>query len=64
MEAENRRLALSLLASLLLHAGLLSLIFGGVPGFPGLSFPWHERRFEATDLRVMLEPPSAPAPRA
>jgi hypothetical protein len=53
----SRRLALALLSSLLVHALLLSLTFGGQGrGLPGLGFPWQERRFEAPDLRVMLMP--------
>ena len=57
MSAELRRQALALLLSLLVHALLLSLIFGG-EGFgpPGFAFPWRERRIEAPTLRVMLVP--------
>ncbi len=57
MSAERRRVLLALLLSLLLHALLLSLTFGGLgPGLPGLGFPWRERRVEAPDLRVVLVP--------
>jgi hypothetical protein len=57
MGAERRRLTLALLVSLLLHALLLSLTFGGQAlGFPGLDFPWRERRIEAPDLHVVLMP--------
>ena len=37
---ERRRLTLALLLSLLIHALLLSLIFGGQGWLPGLGFPW------------------------
>jgi TonB family protein len=57
MSAELRRQALALLLSLLVHALLLSLIFGGEGlGPPGFAFPWRERRIEAPTLRVMLVP--------
>ena len=57
MSAERRRQALALLLSLLVHALLLSLIFGGEGlGPPGFAFPWRERRIEAPTLRVMLVP--------
>jgi len=47
----------ALLISLLIHALLLSLSFGGPGlGLPGLGLPWRERRFEADDLRVALAP--------
>ncbi len=53
----SRRLPLSLLLSLVVHALLLSLTFGGQGrGLPGIGFPWQERRFEAPDLRVVLMP--------
>jgi hypothetical protein len=53
----SRRLTLALLLSLLIHALLLSLTFGGQGrGLPGIGFPWQERRFEAPDLRVVLMP--------
>ena len=55
--AERRRLTLALLLSLLIHALLLSLTFGGQGfGLPGFGFPWRERRIEATDLNVVLVP--------
>ena len=57
MSADRRRLALALLLSLLLHAPLLSLTFGGQGfGLPGFNFPWRERRIEVPDLRVVLVP--------
>ena len=57
MSADRRRLALALLLSLLLHAPLLSLTFGGQGfGLPGFNFPWRERRTEVPDLRVVLVP--------
>ena len=57
MSAERRRLPLALLLSLLIHALLLSLTFGGQSfGLPGFAFPWKERRMEAPDLQVLLVP--------
>ena len=57
MSAERRRLPLALLLSLLIHALLLSLTFGGQSfGLPGFAFPWKERRMEVPDLRVVLVP--------
>ncbi|HEX6707857.1 MAG TPA: TonB C-terminal domain-containing protein [Albitalea sp.] len=54
---ERRRLALALLVSLLIHALLLSLTFGGNGmGLPGLSFPWRDRRTEVPPLRIVLVP--------
>lgn len=54
---ECRRMSTALLLSLLIHALLLSLSFGGQGlGFPGLDLPWRERRFEADDLRMVLVP--------
>ncbi|HRZ02515.1 MAG TPA: hypothetical protein P5024_13225, partial [Burkholderiaceae bacterium] len=45
---ERRRLALALALSLLFHALLASLTFGGEGvGLPGFSLPWRERRIEA-----------------
>jgi TonB C terminal len=63
---EPRPLALALLLSLLIHALLLSLTFGGEElGLPGLVFPWRDRRIEVPDLRVVLVParvtPAEPA---
>ena len=57
------RLTCALLASLLIHALLLSLTFGG-GGFwlPGLGFPWQDRRIEAPDLRVVVVPAQVTAP--
>jgi hypothetical protein len=59
-------LALALLLSLLIHALLLSLTFGGEElGPPGLVFPWRDRRIEVPDLRIVLVPahvtPAEPA---
>ena len=57
MSAERRRLSVALLLSLLAHALLLSLTFGGQGwGLPGLGFPWQERRGAVPDLRVVLMP--------
>jgi outer membrane biosynthesis protein TonB len=54
---ERRRLTLALLVSLLIHALLLSLTFGGQGlGLPGFAFPWRERRIEAPDLHIVLMP--------
>jgi len=59
---DRRRLAFALLLSLLAHALLLSLKFGGQElGFPGFGFPWQERRIEVPELRVVLVPPRAVA---
>jgi len=55
---EHRRLAFALLLSLLIHALLLSLTFGGEGlGLPGFGFPWRDRRIEASGLIVTLVPP-------
>src|SRR3989442_15733637 len=57
MGREQGRLAFALLLSLLFHAVLLSMIFGGQgPGLPGFGFPWRDRRIEAPDVRVVLVP--------
>ena len=63
---EHRRLAFALLLSLLIHALLLSLTFGGEGlGLPGFGFPWRDRRIEAPGLIVALVPqqvtPAEPA---
>ncbi|MGQ3096022.1 MAG: hypothetical protein ACT6RP_21410, partial [Roseateles sp.] len=60
--------ARALLISLLLHALLLSLSFGGAGvGLPGLALPWQTRRAEVPNLRIVLAAPRpvpamAPAP--
>ena len=52
---ERSPLAIALVFSLLVHALLLSLSFGGEElGLPGLAFPWRDRRIEVPDLRVVL----------
>ena len=54
---QGRRLCLSLLLSLLVHALLLSLTFSGQEfGLPGFALPWQDRRIEVPDLRVVLAP--------
>jgi hypothetical protein len=63
---EHRPLAVPLLISLLIHAVLFSLTFGGDElGLPGLAFPWRDRRIEVPDLHVVLTPahvaPAEPA---
>jgi outer membrane biosynthesis protein TonB len=58
---ERRRLTLALLLSLLIHALLLSLIFGGGGWLPGFLFPWQDRRIEEPDLRVVVVPAQVPA---
>ncbi len=59
---ERRRLTHALLLSLLIHALLLSLAFGGEGfGLPGFSFPWQDRRIEVPDLRVVVIPPRVTA---
>ena len=57
MSPEHQRLAFALLLSLLFHAVLLSVIFGGQGlGLPGFGFPWRDRRIEVPDVRVVLVP--------
>ena len=68
MSPERRRLTLALLLSLLIHALLLSLTFGGqglwLSGsgsswqiwLPSFAFPWQDRRSEVPDLRVVVVP--------
>ena len=53
---EYGRLTLALLLSLLMHAMLLSLTFGGQGLWPGFGFPWQARRIEAPDLSVVVVP--------
>ena len=63
MHAERRRLTPAFLVSLLIHALLLSLTFGGQGlGLPGFGLPWQERRIEAPDLRIVLMPMPVPVP--
>jgi len=63
MHVERRRLTPALLFSLLIHALLLSLTFGGQGlGLPGFGLPWQERRIEAPDLRIVLMPLPVPVP--
>lgn len=51
------RLAVALLLSLLAHALLVTIEFGGEDfGVPGFAFPWQDRRGEAPELRVVLAP--------
>ena len=57
IDTERRRLVLVLLLSLMLHAWLLSLTFGGEAlGLPGFALPWQERRGQALEVRVVLTP--------
>jgi hypothetical protein len=57
MRVERRRQALALLLSLLMHALLLSMTFGGERfGLPGFGFPWRERRITVPELQVLLVP--------
>jgi outer membrane biosynthesis protein TonB len=57
MGREQGRLAFALLLSLLFHAVLLSMIFGGQGlGLPGFGFPWGDRRIDVPDVRVVLVP--------
>ncbi|MGQ3417114.1 MAG: hypothetical protein ACT6UC_00005, partial [Hydrogenophaga sp.] len=71
MDPERRRMTLALTFSLIFHALLLSLTFGGQGmGLPGFGFPWQERRAEVPVLHVVLGPaqpggaptPATPAP--
>ncbi|MBX3604827.1 MAG: hypothetical protein KF788_06135, partial [Piscinibacter sp.] len=61
---ERRRLVRAVLLSLLAHALVLSLTFGGDHlGLPGLLVAWQERRIEAPPLRIVLVPaPTPPEP--
>ena len=60
---ERRRLLLALGVSLVAHALLLSLVFGGSGmGAPGLALPWQDRRAQADDLSIVLTPPPMPRP--
>ena len=54
---ERRRLGGALLVSVLVHALLLGLTFGGGLGLPGSDWPWRERRTEAPGLRVLIVSP-------
>ena len=57
MIPEHRRLTDALLLSLVIHALLLSLTFGGQGRWlPGFGFPWQDRRIEVPDLRVVVVP--------
>ncbi|MDR0775095.1 MAG: TonB family protein [Azonexus sp.] len=58
MPIKRGRLFLAYLLSLLLHALLLSLAFGGGEGLglPSFTFPWQQRSVEAPSLRVVLQP--------
>ena len=56
---ELGRLTYAMLLSLLLHALLLSMMFGDEGhGLPGFSFPWQDRRIEVPDLSVVVVPPA------
>jgi hypothetical protein len=61
---QRRRMRTALVLSLVIHALLLSLSFGGQGfGLPGLELPWREKRLEADDLHVILMPAQVtPAP--
>lgn len=55
----------ALVLSLVIHALLLSLGFGGQDGASGLELPWREKRLDADDLHVILMPAQVtPAPAA
>ena len=61
---QGRRLVVALLLSLLFHALLISLTFGGQDfGLPGFALPWQERRAAVPELRVVLAPAKAPEPK-
>lgn len=53
---ERKRLLVALVLSLLAHALLFTIEVDGTLGWPGFDFPWQERRVEAPDLRVVLNP--------
>jgi hypothetical protein len=58
-------LSVSLLLSLLVHALVLSLSFGGQEfGLPGFTFPWEQRRAEVPDLLAELAAVSVTSPPA
>ncbi len=62
MSVDRRRLTFAMLLSLLIHAPLLSLTFGGEKlGLPGFEFPWKKRRIEVPDLHVVIMPARAAA---
>ncbi len=62
MSADRRRLTFAVLLSLLIHAPLFSLAFGGEKlGLPGFEFPWKKRRIEVPDLHVVIMPARAAA---
>lgn len=55
--SERKRMTVALLLSLLVHALLLSLTFGGLGiGLPGFGFPWQDRRIEVPQLNILLAP--------
>ena len=57
MSPERRRLTCAVLLSLVIHASLLSLTFGGQGlWLPGFGFRWQDRGIEARDLRVEVVP--------
>jgi hypothetical protein len=60
--AQRKRLACGLVFSLVVHALLLRVTFGGQDWLPGFGFPWKERRFEVPDLLVALVPAQVAAP--
>ena len=58
MSADYRRLTYALLLSLVLHALMLALTFGGEGRWLlNFSFPWKDRRTNEPDLRVVVAPP-------
>jgi len=62
---EHPPMRLALVLSVLAHALLLSLSFGGDGfGLPGLTLPWQQKRFHADDLHVvqLLHTPRAALP--
>jgi TonB family protein len=62
---KDRRLCLSLLLSLLVHALLLSLTFSGEEfGLPGFAFPWQDRKIDVPNLRVVLAPAPVTDPKS
>jgi outer membrane biosynthesis protein TonB len=56
LSADLKRLTPALIASILVHALLLSLTFAGDGlGLPGLHLPWRDRLGQVPDLRVVLQ---------
>jgi hypothetical protein len=53
---DGTRVTYAVLASLLVHVLLLTLLFGGDARWPTFGFPWQDRRMQVPDLRVLMVP--------